>query len=148
MPKLSVLRKNPAEEETILTKQELAQWAMEYILLFFSDKKFYCGGPIPRCEMLMKKNVEAVINVNYEFGFKFAYRYLFPCLKVEKDQIFKRSHYHGELPFHVYYCLKLLKDMKGKGIPKLFHPGLVLLYFQFCKGCNFEVPRKQIRYPL
>ena len=148
MPKLSVLRKNPTEDAVVLTKKQLGQWARENIVLFFSDKKFYSGGAIPVCELLMKRNLETVINVNYDFGFRFAYRFLFPCLKVEKDQIFKRSHYHGALDFHVHYCLKFLKDMKDKGIPKLFHPGLVLLYFKFCKGCNFEVPERQIRYHL
>lgn len=147
MPKPAMLRKEEVGEEVTMTKKELVRWATDNMRLFFSDKKFFCGGPIPECELLTKKNVEAVINVSFEWGFRYAYYFLFPCLRVERDQIWRKDIYHGP-DFQISYALRLLRDMRRKNIPKLFHPGLMLLYFKLCKGCKVEVPARQVRFPL
>lgn len=106
--------------------RKLAEYSIE---TFFEDKQWFCGGPIPQKELLSEESIRIVLRTqNDDETFLFIHE---KCLeKLPKP----RGHKDGNVPWTVQFLLSLISDMKKKWLPKDFQPGLLLLYFKFCKG--------------
>ena len=102
--------------------------AEESLIEFFRRKNLV----VSRSMILSDYAISTVLNTDYDFGFDYAHRHLLsrvPC---------NPRYNEPSLRWQVHVLLKLLADMRSKGIPKIHHPGLTLLFFHFCEG--FPIP--------
>lgn len=115
----------------------------ELIHRYFENKRYYIGGPIPNSMLFSEQSVLTVLKCSFENGFVFVMDYLNEnCLpKLRPD-----SHYKDPtVSWTSHFVLQLLSEMMSLEIPQNFKPGLMLLYFKFCKG--MKIPDlSQINY--
>lgn len=107
--------------------RELAQWSIE---AFFEDKSYFIGGPIPNNELLSDDSILLLLRAtSTDKLFNFIHE---ECLEKLRQPL----HWsHSKMvPWTIDTLIGLLKDMHRNFIPKDFEPGLLLLYFKFCKG--------------
>jgi len=126
-------------EDNPLEKGEFApniqKDAEKSIRTFFGDKSWFCGGPIPQSELQADWAVKIVLRTHFdEAVFRFIHE---ECLaKIPADPSYKDP----SVPWTVHTLLSLLDGMRSYGISKDFQPGLLLLYFKFCKGLKIPPP--------
>jgi len=105
------------------------------ILDFFKEKSWFCGGSIPERELLSDFSVTTVLRTQFDdrcFGFLHS-----ECL----SHISNTEGYDNvSLSWEIHCLLQLIKGLKAKGIAKEFQPGMLLLYFKFCKGVKIPPP--------
>lgn len=110
---------------------DLKELAKESLLLFFKRKSWFVGGEVPEKELLSEESINAVLFTPFgDEPFAFIHEKCLPCVRQPK------SYTETSLPYTVSFLLELLAEMRSMSIPKEFQPGLVLLYFKFCKGIN------------
>jgi hypothetical protein len=102
---------------------------------YFKTKNWFAGGPIPKQELLSDQSIKTVLNTPFDDStFTFIHE---NCLvKIPQPS----SYTEPSLPWTVEFLLELLREMKSLGLPKDFQPGLVLLYFKFCRGMAIPNP--------
>ena len=117
-----------------------------YISMFFQDKDWFCGGPIPRRDLTSDATLKTVLRTQFDDRWEDCIHN--SCLpRIPPDPKYKRG---PHLAWSVHYLLGVLHLVAVKGIPKEFHPGLVLLYFKFCHGFKIPPPpedHEKISYP-
>lgn len=105
-----------------------------YIWKIFRDQKWFCGGPIPKRCLTSEVSLKTVLRTQFDDRWEDIVHNT--CLpRIPPDPNYKRG---PHLAWSVHYLLQVLHFVAKHGIPKEFHPGLVLLYFQFCHG--FKIP--------
>ena len=113
----------------------LEKLATECINLIFGDKSWFCGGPIPERELLANSSVKTVLRTQYDACcFDFIHD---ECLPLIPDI---EGWDNVTVPWTVHNLLLLFHELGEKGIPPEFRPGLLLLYFKFCKGVKIPPP--------
>lgn len=101
--------------------------------IFFKDKSWYIGGPIPKSEIYSENNISLIFNSDFDSRtFDFIHKNCLSKIRKPKDFV------DDGLSWEVCFLLSLIKDMKSKSIPKKIQPGFLLMYFKICKG--FEIP--------
>lgn len=105
------------------------------IHLFFKEKKYFCGGAIPEMELLSEFAKQTVQRTQFDDRcFDFLHERCLPSFPVDP------TYEEHTVPWTVHCLLGLLADLKSRDIPKEYQPGLLLLYFKFCKGIEILPP--------
>lgn len=109
--------------------------AETYIRSFFEDKSWFCGGPIPQRELLSDFSIKTVLRTQFDRRcFDFIH---YECLPlISNTEGFKDN----TVTWEVHCLLQLISELKYLGVPKEFQPGLLMLYFKFCKGQKILPP--------
>lgn len=109
--------------------------AETYIRSFFKEKSWFCGGPIPQRELISDFSIKTVLRTQFdERCFDFIH---YKCLPlVPNIENFKDN----TVTWEVHCLLQLINELKSLGVPKEFQPGIILLYFKFCKGQKILLP--------
>lgn len=138
------MRKRPTTEEIefdeeIFDKevyeQEMRSYAEETLLVYFLGKKCPDGTGVPEADLLSEESVLTLLDTQHDDDtFLFIHNH---CLA----KIPPTADYKG-LPadWNVTVLCELLNEMKRMCVPKDFRPGLLLLYFKFCKGVTISQP--------
>ena len=122
---------NPLEHG--LYAEDNKKLAEEALMSFFSDKSYYRGGPVPIMELCSEHSVKTLLRTRINDRWDDIVHN--KCLsKIKSPDSWKDPIY----PYTVNLLVRLFYNAQSKGISKEFIPGLVVLYFKFCKG--FEVP--------
>lgn len=121
--------------ETSIYSEDLEDLAKSSIETFFSDKKMFCGGAIPQIELFSDLSIKTVLRNQFDDRV-FDYIHNHCLTKVPPPADFKRN----TVSWSVRYLISLLDDLKKKSLPKDFQPGLLLLFFKFCKGFSIPAP--------
>lgn len=121
-------------QERVLTEAMLVDGIRDSILRFFQDKTQVCGGPIPKASLLSDKSINLVRRTSLDAAFTFMYRQLIPQLPVPDD------YEDATLPWDVHYAIGIMRDAQRRWLPRPHIPGLMLLYFVFCKGLAVPYP--------
>jgi hypothetical protein len=109
---------------------DMRQLATDCISLFFFNKKWFCGGPIPQAELLSDSNIKTVMRTRFDKRWEvFVHG---TCLPLIPDA---DSH-----ELRVRRLIRLLEDMGSVWIPGCFRSGMVLLYFKICWGVKIPPP--------
>lgn len=145
MPKKTQLYTQDEVSELDIDFEGMKKWAGECIEKFFADKRFHCGGPIPQNLLVTPENVMTVMGTSSEACSQFEDKYIYPLLKIEKDQMHDQHTYSCRgVPFQVHYTLRLIQNLRDKDIPKRFQFGMILLYYKLCKGFKIPDPPEKI----
>lgn len=115
--------------------KDLRKFALESLRIFFEDKSWFAGGPIPERDLFSEESVMTLLRTPFnDTTFDFIHE---NCLsKIPQPKWFKDE----GISWSVTFLLELLSMMKSLGLPKDFQPGLTLLYFKFCKGHQVPPP--------
>ena len=122
-----------SQEEVLLTEEAKDFIAMKSIEEYFHDKSWWCGGPIPRSELINECNVRLVRSTDLETAFRLIYEQLIP-----KVGSIPEGEDPTSLAPDIVYALELLHDAHSRALPRIHIPGLLLLYFKVCKGLHFD----------
>lgn len=107
--------------------------AKEFIKRFFVNKNWYCGGPIPEAELTSDWAVQTVLLTPFEDKI-FDYIHSECLSNIPSDP----NYSNPGVPWSIHVLLDLINDLRSLDIAKDFQPGLLLLYFKFCRG--IEIP--------
>lgn len=125
----------------ILARQEKCSpvdWeavAKECIKVYFSNKQWFCGGPIPECELYSDFSVQTVLRTRFDSRWEdLVHNRCLPCIPDSSEEDL------GNLSWQVHCLLKILEEMGAMWVPKEFRPGLTLLYFKFCLAIEIPDP--------
>lgn len=129
------MSKNQIDEHDDQTEEhteDIRMVAKNYIQEFFLNKSWHCGGKIPQRDLLSEASIDTVILSKFCKQWEdFVH---IKCLtKIPTDPNYKDE---TLLPWAVRYLIDLLSSMGACSIPKEFRPGMVVLYFRFCKGIS------------
>lgn len=126
------------DDEVIFDPEEesrLIQLAKENLDTFFADKKFYCGGPIPKSILHSQDALDFVRYTEFDPGIRYCYEEIIPQIRAPKLRVF------NGMEWDVEWVLRLLKECHAAEIPLVSQAGMILLNFRFCVGC-LRVTRK------
>lgn len=102
---------------------------------YFAKRKWFCGGPIPESELYSDFSFRTVLRTQFDDQWEHVVHN--QCLVwIQRDP----SYQSATLSWPVYCLLGILAEMRAMGIPKEFQPGMVYLYFKFCKGVKVPPP--------
>lgn len=127
----AVLEDSPAScslGEYIKTLKELAS---VYLLAYFKNKQFHCGGPITKSMLLSERNLNIVLSTPFADGSN----------EIYSAFVYKpipENHNQSEIPFQTKRFLDLLAEVSKFGIPIYFKAGIMLLHLQFCEGSKIK----------
>lgn len=146
MPRKTKLRTEADIRHLGIDLKYLRELAREAIERFFADKRFHCGGPIPQNFLFCEDSLRTVMGTTIDVATEgWAAEHIHPRLTPEVDQINTVENYDDPVvPFDVHYTLCLIQQLRNRGIPKIFQPGMMLLYYKFCKGFPIPDPPKRI----
>jgi hypothetical protein len=114
-----------------VSEEDLKKFAKDAIQRYFSDKTYYCGGPIPQCELIGDSAAKTVLKTKFDDRtFDFIHAQCLPLIAA--DPMFKDP----TLTWPVHCLLEILEGMRSREVPIEFQPGMVLLYFKFCLGVD------------
>lgn len=133
MPKRA---KSDSENNSYESKSplDIKKFAIDCILTYFEDKHWYIGGKIPESELLSKDSIKTVLKTQFdEETFSFIHEVCLP--KIAQDPTYKES-----IPWTIVCLISMLSEMGRLCIPKYCQPGIILLYFKFCKGVKIPNP--------
>lgn len=107
-----------------------------YMRDFFQSKSWYCGGRIPQRDLFSDASIKTVLRTTFcKEWEEFVHAKCLPTIPL--DPSYKAA---AHLPWTVRCLIDLLDSMGSCAIPKEFRPGMVLLYFKFCKGVKIPPP--------
>jgi len=89
----------------------------DLITLFFCDKQFTWGGPIPASKLHSNRNVRRVMNTTISEGVSKFYAAVW-----------------DEWPNAQQRLVDVLNQCAKRHIPKQFAAGIMLMYFNLCEG--------------
>jgi hypothetical protein len=112
---------------------DLRELARQCMGLFLGDKITHRDQPIPRKLLYSEDSFRTVLRTPFDDD---TFNYIHEkCLsKIPKLPWYRES----TVPWNVHYLLGLIEELRSLHVPKEFQPGLILLYFKFCKG--FDIP--------
>lgn len=122
---------NPLEKGT--HAPDLRQLARSAIKDFLQDKERHSGGNISQTELYSDDSIKTVLRTQFDDA---TFEYIHEnCLSRIPPS---KKYRDATVPWPVHVLLGLLTELKYLQIPKELQPGLLLLYFKFCKG--FDIP--------
>ena len=109
---------DPNNDEILTSSQEdcildLTESAKKHTKAFFRDKEHHIGGPVPSSVLMDKDNINLLF-IEFQSALKIA-KYI-PTENI----------------------MEVLDECATRKIPKYFAGGILLLYFNLCKGHDFE----------
>lgn len=113
---------NTTQEEMSRYIERLEKAARFFILKFFSERRFHCGGTIPQNKLLSQSSINIVLSTSFCDGVD-------ECYTVVPKSTFEEQ---------LANFLSLFAEVKAAGIPKKLQTGIMLLYYRFCKGFKVE----------
>jgi len=96
---------------------------------FFTDKRFYAGGPIPARYLYSQDNFRRVVSTPFHAGIDLCYD-LFQECEIQKPICFDDE----AIDWDIYYMLNLLADARRCRVPIHLQPGVMVVYFKICHG--------------
>ena len=114
-------------EEVSLFRKDVANLAKQCIRNYFKSKYV-----LNTDDLFSTHSIQTLLRTDFERGFDYAHSHLLCRLSVPPDWN------DPTLSWQVFCLLKLLEEMRSLDIPTMFHPGMILLFFKFCKG--WEIP--------
>lgn len=108
-------------------REEIVKYARNCIEKYFEHKEVN-----DRASLNSEESVRLLMKANYENGFEYAHKHLLP--KIKRPAKWREP----TMKWEVYCLLKILEDMRFYNVPKVFQPGMTLLFFKYCKG--MEIP--------
>jgi hypothetical protein len=122
----------PLDKKGILTPREVSILDQMYrgIKEFFSDKSWYCGGPVPESTLYSLRSFRLVRNLPLEkaldIGFKGIKKAKLSCpAKYSKNSDTELS-------------MKLLRECGRRNIPQEYIGGLFILYLELCEKIDLS----------
>jgi hypothetical protein len=103
--------------------------------VFIAPKPYHKGGKMPPGELFADTSVKTVLRTPFDDeSFDFIHAKCLPH--------FPRQRWYKDatVPWPVHVLLGLLDELKSHNIPKEFQPGMLYLYFKFCKGVEIPPP--------
>lgn len=115
---------------------------IQSIELYFEDKPFHCGGPIPPKHLYSEKNIHLVRDCDFGKGIEACHEVLSTksALGLASTNLIGLSMKQRlalqarARESNVRTLLGILQEVKNAGMPREFHPGLILLHLKFCLG--------------
>ena len=129
---MSKKRKEKIYDEPALTEGTKIWAALESIDSYFKNKRTPSGNRLLQSELHSELNVNLVRYTSLDAACDYMYNHLIPRLQPPAD------YDDLTLTWDVSYALELLKEAQSHSVPRTHIPGLILLYFKYCKG--FDVP--------
>lgn len=115
--------------------EDLRKFADDCIQMFFKNKEYFCGGPIPACETKTEFAQKTVLQTQFDDRcFDFIHDHCLSVFPVDP------TYEEPTVPWSVHCLLGLLAEMKAMEIPKEQQPGMLLLYFKFCHAIEIPPP--------
>ncbi len=111
--------------------EDLRKLAVFYINSFFSDKAYFCGGPIPKKKLTSPRYLSLLLNLDVCNGMHYIYDVIGSNYTDAQARCFEKQ---GKLPDDVTYAISLLDKCCKSGIPKCFAVGLTIMYLELCEG--------------
>jgi len=112
------------------------QLVKDHLTNFFSTRRFYCGGSIPKSLLHSNNSIDFVRYTEFDQGIEYCYERITSQLSPPNGV---KS--WCDIDWDAHLVLTLLSDCRQLHIPLAYQAGMVLLYFKFCWGCK-EVVRK------
>lgn len=100
----------------------------KYIECFFQDKKFFCGGKIPKNILITDRNISMVANYDIIKSVKRAY------VSLENHPISMKS--LGEVTGDIRMVSSILSELAVASVPQQFAGGMMLLYLELIMGVD------------
>lgn len=120
--------------EPVATVEHWNEMAIFCMEIYFKDKSFHCGGPIPPKLLFSEKHVtlvrDSVRNSSEGFGNVLATI----DLLLHTHSPLRHDVVDIQKPWDIALVIKLMREVQAYNIPKEFVPPLVLLHLHFCKG--------------
>lgn len=111
--------------------KELAEQAIE---IFFRDKSWFCGGPIPESELYSDFSLNTVRRTRLDDRWQNIVHEAVEQLTPDPD------YDDPTVPWSIHCLLGILDDIRSTGVTQSYHPGLALLYLKFCEGIQIPQP--------
>ena len=116
-------------------KEDLRGFADACARLFFKNKSYFCGGPIPDRELVSEFAQKTILNTEFDDeNYEFIHDRCLPLLPVNP------AYQDMTVPWTVHSLIGLINELKALEIPKERQTGLILLYFKFCFGVKIPEP--------
>jgi len=114
---------------------DLRRLAVESIETFFKSKSFYCGGPIPKHDLLSEHSVKTLLRTQLDDRcLDFIHERCLPLIPADPN------YSDNTVTWQVHSLLGLLRELAALHLPKDYFGGLLLLYFKFCYGVEIIDP--------
>lgn len=117
------------QNDGALTTEDFIDLAKAYLSLFFRNKVDEHGFTIELEDLLTRRNVSMVLNLNVCEGVPLIYEALKSSHKEKRK---------GKLSEEINLVLKLLNECSRMSVPKNFATGLVAVYIEKCKGLDID----------
>lgn len=115
------------EEPAVIDNTYLDDLAYTTIEMFFKERKFHCGGPIPKNSLFSQNNIALVRDSDFCKGVDAIYKI------INNDENRAKSK-----RLDVDFVLELINEVNNFRVIKEFQSGMVLLYLKYCKG--YSIP--------
>jgi len=112
---------------------DVRELVKKYMVQFFSNKMFHCGGKIPNSLLLAEWRISLVLNYNIVRGVERAYACL-EHLITQKD--LEDAKLSGEVTDDIKLVNETLHLLARSYIPQQFAGGMMLLYLEFVEGID------------
>ena len=114
-----------------MKKSERIKLIKKYIEIYFQDKRFYCGGKVPKNLLFAPSSIKLVKAYDVYYGSKIIHR----AFDKYKERI-KKKYLDDPRPNkpETNYLLDLLAECSRLKIPKDYASGLIMLKIEFCDG--------------
>lgn len=113
------------EETLVVFREEIKNNAELALLNFFEDKEWYCGGKIPRSELINGRNVSILCNTDIVS----AVTTIYPLLDGDECT-------DEKIPSDVQLVLELIQECAVKKVPRCFVGGIIITYLELCEGVS------------
>lgn len=115
------------EEALVLFREEMNNNAEAALLNFFEDKEWYCGGKIPKSELINCRTISTVCNTDIVSAVTMVY----PLLDGDECT-------DDKIPSDVQLVIELIMECARKKIPRCFVGGIIVVYLELCEGVLSE----------
>ena len=115
--------------------EETREFAIKSMDEFFSQKEYYCGGNIPHNLLFTEDNINLVTGVVMEEGIGRVHAIL---EQNDPPSVCSALRISPEVPWQVMYVRYLLEMCSSQRIPKIFAPGIILIYLDLCNGMRYR----------
>ena len=128
-------KRGTVEFEKCEFKVDMRRLAVDCIALYFCNKQWFCGGPIPKAELFCDSNLKTVMRTRFDKRWEvFVHGQCLPLIPNTEGYDIE------SVTWEIHSLLRILDEMGQLWIPAYFRPGMVLLHFKICWGVKIPPP--------
>ncbi len=113
-------------EESFL--EDVKKLAIHYVDAFFKNKKYFCGGKIPKKLLHTPRYMRLIFNHDIHNSTDAIYE----AIGTNSDE--EEMERAGGVPEDVKHLIFVLDKVAHAGVPREFHIGIVVMYLELCEG--------------